>query len=322
MPLDRRSFLRNSSSCAAWILGLAAAAPLATRRAFAQDGERKTVAKEKWARLEQVTDNVWALISTPFESRDFTTVSNGGIIAGKERVLVVEAMNQARGATWLAERAQELTGRWPTDVVVTHYHADHSSGSSGFEKSGQPTTLWLTADTQKRMEQTNRSRSEPLPMLKTVKTIDADQPTKLDLGERQVTVATLSGHTNSDVTIEVQDPNVIFCGDLFFNRLIPNYLDAKPATLHQSVAKLRREAKTLYIPGHGSAASPQDLKLYQEFLVMMEDAARAAFKKGDESQAAGGAFQLPEKFANWYIFSPQVVPRAFAAWYREFETQK
>ena len=58
------------------------------------------------------------------------------------------------------------------------------------------------------------------------------------------------------------------------------------------------------------------------FLAMMEESARSAFGKGTEAQVAAEAFRLPDRFAKWYIFSPQVVPRAFAAWYRELETEK
>lgn len=319
---DRRTFLKDSTSCAAWVLGLSAISPLATRRAFAQSAERKIVAKEPWGRLEQIADSVWGLISTPFESRDFTTVSNGGIIAGKERVLIIEALNQPTGAKWLAERAKELTGRWPTDVIVTHFHSDHSAGSGGFVSDDTDTGLWLTAETRELIEQQNKRRRAPLPMLKTIKSIDSKKPTPMDLGGRTVVVSSHIGHTASDVIVELKDPNVVFCGDLFFNKLIPNYSDAKPATLKTTVANLKREQETLYIPGHGAVASPQDLIVYQEFLAMMEDSVRTSHAKGDDVNAAAAAFKLPEEFAKWYIFSPQVVPRAFAAWYREFDVDR
>lgn len=314
---NRRSFLKQSSSCASWIMGLAAASPLAVRQAFGQTAERKIVAKESWGRLEEVADGIWALVSTPFETRDFTTVSNGGIIAGKDKVLVIEALNQPKGAKWLAEQAQDLTGRWPTDVVVTHYHSDHSAGSSGYQLEDSETRLWLTTETKTRIEEQNASRNNAPPVLSPVRSIDSTTPMELDLGDRSIRLSSCIGHTSSDVIVEVTDPNVIFCGDLFFNRLVPNYMDAKPNKLKQSVASLERESETLYVPGHGSLASPTDLKIYQDFLAMIEDAVTASHKKGDDAQAAAASFKLPEPYTDWYIFSPQVIPRAFASWYRE-----
>ena len=37
-----------------------------------------------------------------------------------------------------AAKARELTGRWPTHVVVTHYHADHANGVAGYLSSETP----------------------------------------------------------------------------------------------------------------------------------------------------------------------------------------
>lgn len=318
MKTSRRDFL-TQSSCAAWVMGLAAASPIATRVAFAQTGQRKIVSKAKWARLEQIVDGMWAMVSTPFESRDFTTVSNGGIIAGKDRVLIVEAFNKPEGARWLAEEAKRLTGKWPTDVVVTHFHSDHSAGAVGFQTDASDTALWLTKETKQLIETKNKRGDKEPELLKTVKTVATDKPTVIDLGGRKVELRNSVGHTPSDVTIELEDPNVVFCGDLFFNKLVPNYSDAMPTKLKKTVATFKREKDTLYVPGHGSVATPRDLALYREFLDMMESAARDAFRAGTDARAAAAAFKLPKKFADWYIFSPQVVPRAFAAWYRDLQ---
>ena len=51
------------------------------------------VAREPFGNLEKVADGVWALISTPLGGNN-TTVSNGGIIAGKSGVLAIEGFNQ------------------------------------------------------------------------------------------------------------------------------------------------------------------------------------------------------------------------------------
>lgn len=320
MVVDRRKFLSKAGSCAAWIFGLSAAYPMPTRAAFSQTDSRKVVAKELWARLEELSDGIWAVVSTPFESRDFTTVSNGGIIAGKDRVLVIESFNEAKGASWLAEQAKKLTGKWPTDVVVTHFHADHSAGSEGYRSPGQATKLWLTEKTRSLIESQNRQRNRSSSMLEDIENLDSTKPVTLDLGGRTVTLTSHVGHTPSDVVIEVNEPSVVFCGDLFFNRLVPNYSDARPIVLKKTVAGLARQPDTLYVPGHGSIAGAADLATYQEFLQTIEDAVRTAHQRGAEIPAAAAAYQLPERFAEWYIFSPQVIPRAFSAWYRELDS--
>src|SRR5262245_6524165 len=120
---SRREFLAQSGSCAAHLALASLAMPPILRSRWASATVGRLVAQEKFARLEQIGPGVWALISTPL-NKDFTTVSNGGIIAGKNGVLAIEGFMQPAGAAWLSTKAKELTGRLPTHVVVTHYHSD------------------------------------------------------------------------------------------------------------------------------------------------------------------------------------------------------
>jgi glyoxylase-like metal-dependent hydrolase (beta-lactamase superfamily II) len=52
--------------------------------------------------------------------------------------LAIEGFNQPQGAEWLAGKARQLTGKWPTHVVLTHYHADHANGVAGYQSGGHP----------------------------------------------------------------------------------------------------------------------------------------------------------------------------------------
>ena len=123
MGQTRRTFISRSLSCAAWLVGGLALAPASVRNAFAARPKKRIVAEEDFARIERIADGVWAVISTPLKDggRHFTTTSNGGIVAGRDGVLVVEGFYTAEGGAWLAEQARRLTGREPTHVVVTHY---------------------------------------------------------------------------------------------------------------------------------------------------------------------------------------------------------
>ena len=129
--ISRRDFVARSGTCAAHLALAAAVAPDALRTAWAQTPLGAVVAREPFGSLEQVADGIWALISTPLGG-DRTTLSNGGIIAGRSGVVAIEGFNQPAGAAWLGAKARELTGRWPTHVVVTHYHADHANGVAGY----------------------------------------------------------------------------------------------------------------------------------------------------------------------------------------------
>ena len=53
----------------------------------------------------------------------------------------------------------------------------------------------------------------------------------------------------------------------------------------------------------------------------MEQAARTAHAAGKTAEQAASDYRLQGKFADWYVFSGEVIPRAFAAWYREFDAE-
>lgn len=315
-PITRRAFLATSSSCAGH-LALAAFGVPAMRRRQWTPVQGPIVAAEPFGRLEKVAHGVWALISTPLNG-DRTTLSNGGLIAGRGGVLAIEGFNQPEGARWLAERSKELTGRWPTHVVVTHYHADHSNGVQGYLTEGEQPALHSTAATRDLVIARNLPAvAERTAALRDAQTLDPAQPTTVDLGDRRVLVRPAGGHTPSDVTLELADPPVMFCGDLMWNAMFPNYVDAAPSLLTRSARALRRAKGTSYVPGHGALANEADLDRYLALLDEIEHAARDAHAKGIDAATAGAAYQLPASLGEWTLFNKVFFVRAFAAWNRE-----
>jgi len=317
---SRRAFLASSASCAAHIAVAAAFAPAAVRRLWAQPmGNRPpapVVAREPFGRLEQVADGIWALISTPL-SGDRTTLSNGGIIAGRSGVLAVEGFMTPEGARWLATRARELTGRWPTHAVLTHYHADHANGVAGYMGEGSP-AVHSTPETRSAVLEKNQPADQARSAaLANVTMVEAGSGTTLDLGGRRVSLVRRRGHTASDVSIEVEEPSVVFTGDLIWNAMFPNYVDAIPSALSASVKALRRSRATTYVPGHGSVANEADVGRYLSLLDEVEGAARASHGRGTPAAEAGAAFAVPPALGEWLLFNKVFFERAFAAWYRE-----
>ncbi|HEX9630863.1 MAG TPA: MBL fold metallo-hydrolase [Gemmatimonadales bacterium] len=316
MPvLSRRVFLERSSSCAAH-LALALALPASMRRRWAQQPAGRVVAQEAFGSLEQVADGVWALISDPL-SGDRTTLANGGIIAGTDGVLAVEGFFQPAGATWLAERARERTGRWPTHVVLTHYHADHANGVAGYGAGAMP-TVHATGVTRDDVASRNRPPDDArAAALAAAELLTEQSPTTLDLGGRRVRIVPRQGHTASDVSVELDEPAVVFCGDLVWNAMVPNYVDALPSKLAAAVRALRRTEPTIYVPGHGAVAREAAFDRYVAMIDAIEDGARQAHARGQSAAEGGAAFALPASLGDWIMFSPTYFERAFAAWYRE-----
>ena len=320
MPIiSRRAFIGESSSCAAHLALAALAGPVAWRRVWRRQSTGRVVAREPFGTLLGVADGVWALISDPLGG-DRTTLSNGGLIAGTDGVLAIEGFYQPAGAAWLAGKARELTGRWPTHVVLTHYHADHANGIAGYVTDGAMPAVHATATTRDDVVARNRPPDDArTAALAAVELLTDPAPTVLDLGGRRVRIVPRRGHTASDVSVELDDPAVVFCGDLVWNGMVPNYVDAVPSQLSAAVRALRRPDPTIYVPGHGAVAREPEFDRYVTLIDAIEEGARAGHARGQTPAEAAAGFTLPPSLGEWTLFSPAYFERAFTAWYREVD---
>jgi glyoxylase-like metal-dependent hydrolase (beta-lactamase superfamily II) len=279
-------------------------------------------AQEPWGRLIEIADGVWALISDPMA--DPTTLCNGGIVAGRSGVAVIEAFASTRGAEWMAEQARRLTGRWPDLVVVSHYHGDHAAGLPGFGLSESAPEVWMTEGTRGRLasglEGTPPERAEPMAAaLERVAARPDDEGGTLDLGGRRLRFAGRRGHTASDVTVEFDDPPTVFCGDLVWNEMFPNYVDARPSELRRAVGAIAVGRDTALIPGHGPLADAEAFARYVTVLDAVEAHAREALRTGRSAAEAAADFALPDASAGWTSFSSSYFERAIGAWLTELE---
>ena len=211
----------------------------------------------------------------------------------------------------MALQAMRLVGRPPTHVILTHHHGDHTGGLRGAAETAEVVMLAtdLTRDTV-----LARSRNAPADVLGRVELVSGGGPTEIDLGNRSLLLVPRRGHTDSDLSIEISDPSVVFCGDLVWNGMFPNYVDAVPDQLSQNVRVLRRGEATTYVPGHGPLADDAAVGAYIELLDDVEAAARAAIERGLTAEQAGEAYRLPRGMADWTLFSPQYFTRAIGAW--------
>lgn len=296
----RRDFLRWTASLGAGaLLTSLGASPAAAAPA------------EPWGTLEPVGPDVWAMLSTPLADR--TTLCNGGLVAGRDGVLLVEAFGSDAGARWMRERARALTRREPTQVLLTHYHADHAGGIRGAREAGA--ALLCTART--RDDVRTRNAGAPVELLAHAQLLPADGEQLLDLGGRRVRLVSLDGHTGSDVVAVVEDAGVVFAGDLVWYGMFPNFVDATPSRLSQSVRRLRALEARVYVSGHGRTTDTAGMDAYLELLGLVERAARDAHARGASAEAAAVDFRLPAAMADWTLFNPRYFERAIGAWLRE-----
>ena len=315
--LSRREVLQTGSYLA---LGLAGGLHPSI---LAASDSAKILDRQAWGYLQEISEGVWAVVSTPLIGKDWTTGCNGGLIAGKERVLAIESFVKPAGARWLGEQVQKISGRRPTDVLITHFHGDHANGLEGYSSTDSP-TLWVTRTTLDLIRDEDSQRENPpsderLEMLENASILADEHPTQIDLGGRAVSVHPRRGHTPSDVTIEMDEPSIVFAGDLVWNGLFPNYRDTEASAFTRSIRALRREEKTTYVSGHGALSSGADVDTLLTLVESVEKAARKGHEGGIPLEEAAAEFQLPSSVADWVLFNPKYFEVAFKAWYQELK---
>lgn len=139
----------------------------------------------------------------------------------------------------------------------------------------------------------------------------------IDLGGRRLRISSADGHTDSDLVVTLEDPPVIWCGDLVWNGLFPNYVDATPSRLSASVRLLASQPASVWVPGHGELADRGAMASYVALIDDVEEAARRAIDRGDPVDAAAAAYVPPASLGEWTTFSPRYHETAFRAWERE-----
>jgi len=299
---SRRTFLKAGLGCGAYTVLASQFAPLSVRRVFAATPSGETVITEPYARVEKLAEGVWAVVSTPLTG-GFTTVSNGGIVQGKNGVLAIEGFMSPKGGEWLRGVAEKLTGQPLTHVALTHYHSDHVGGIKGYLKKDTNPAVIATEKTKATM-----SGGDAV----TISNLET-----LDLGGRKIHFQSLRGHTDSDMTISLDDPSVAWCGDLLWNGMFPNYVDARPTELLTNCKTLLANSSTTYVPGHGSLPNETEIENYIAVLENIGEAAQKSIEAGTPASEGWKSYKVPASLGEWALFRPNIFEAAFVAWEKE-----
>lgn len=311
-----------ATGCVAHVLLNASCAPRSQRVRWTAPAN-PVLTTTPFARVEAIGADAWAVISTPLGG-DRTTFANGGIIAGRNGVVAIEGFYRAAGAEWLAQQARQLTGRWPTHVVLTHYHVDHASGVAGYGAGAAVAPRVHSTDITRKLA----LGGGPVAPVKDaalervfadVVLVPGDKTTRIDLGGRVLTLEPFTGHTGSDLAIHDDDAHISWTGDLVWHRMFPNYVDATPSRLAASVRALARRlesSRAVMVPGHGARIGRDGMRDYLGLLESLEQVARAGHAAGTPAAQVAATYTVPTALGEW-MASKTSVERAITAWYRE-----
>ena len=260
--------------------------------------------------LKPLGHGVYAAIDNPKGESG----ANAGFVVGDEAVAVIDTFEHESAARALLGEIRMITKLPIKFVVNTHYHLDHVAGNAVFAKEGavivahRNVPSWIHTENLKffgkniTLEQKSEVENLAAPNML------YDSSTELRLGSVSLRVEYFPGHTGGDSIVMVQDKSpVVFCGDLFWNRTLPNLIDASTLPWLETLStftKLSEETPAQFVPGHGEPGNATDVVNFRGYLSDLREWVTAAKKEGKSGSAVVDAVlpQLKEKYGSWQLF--------------------
>lgn len=257
--------------------------------------------------LHQAGKGIWVAIAVPGSHAG----SNSGFVIGDDSVLVVDSFEDPAAAKALLKVIHEKTPLPVRYLVNTHYHLDHVSGNGVYQAAGAVILAQRNVRDWERTEnlkffggkitpaQRKMVQSYVLPSVLYRRGIE------LYLGHRRIVVRVLPGHTGGDSIVAIPDARVVFTGDLFWNRSLPNLIDADTRAQIQSNATFLTDyPDDTFVPGHGEIGKADDVRAFRGYLVTLRHAIASASNKGEAGNTLQQRVlqQLKSDYGNWHYF--------------------
>src|SRR5277367_5701186 len=264
--------------------------------------------------LKQIAPKVWAAI----DDAKGDAGANAGFVVGDDGVAVIDSFeNEAAAKAMLAE-IRRVTPLPVKFVVNTHYHLDHVAGNAVFAKEGAAIVghhsirAWIHTENLKffgdKITPAQRSLVEHLLAPEVV----YDSGVTLYLGSRRIDVLHFEGHTGGDSVVNIPDAGVVFCGDLFWRKALPNLIDATTSAWIPTLDDIPNlpanvmpgksvDRATIFVPGHGDVGNTADVKDFQAYLVNLQTLVQPPLQAGkkDEELVAAVMPELSKSYGNW-----------------------
>ena len=245
--------------------------------------------------------------------------SNAGFIVGSDGVTVVDTFTAVAPAKDLLAEIRKVTNLPIRYVVNTHYHLDHVGGNAVFAETGATIIAQRNVAAWERTENLKFFGPDPKPERRAlVEALVLPNKTyidkiDLDLGNRTIKVRYMLGHTGGDSVVFVKDKNtdVVFAGDLVWQKHLPNLIDASTAPWVETLNKLLVEhPNATFVSGHGGLATVADVKDFRDYLATLRsDIAKAqADGKTGEDLVATVSDELKPTYGTWGFFNYFIKP--------------
>ena len=262
--------------------------------------------------ITRIGDGIYAAIG----GDDDPAESNGGFIVGSNGVVVIDTFEDVSPAKNLLLAIRKITNLPIRFVINTHYHLDHVGGNAVFAEAGATILAQRNVRAWERTENLKFFGTDPKPekraYVEAFVMPDMTYTNAVDiyLGNRLIQVRYMLGHTGGDSVVIVPSgkdytTDIVFGGDIIWQKHIPNLVDASTALWTQTLEKLMADhPKAVFVPGHGNLATATDVSDFQGYLVALRSSVAKAQQKGKSGSELHDAVlaELKDTYATWGFF--------------------
>jgi glyoxylase-like metal-dependent hydrolase (beta-lactamase superfamily II) len=232
--------------------------------------------------VEKLRDNIAVLIGSG---------GNIAVLHGPEGKLLIDA-GLAGSRAQISAGLASLGAAPVRHVVNTHWHFDHTDGNAWLH--GEGATIVAHENTRKRLSNATRVEDwdftfPPAPKDALPTRVFAKDE-KLEFGGTTVVLKYYGpAHTDTDVSAEFADENIIHLGDTWWNGHYP-FVDYSTGGSIDGMIKAteanlaRGSEKTVFIPGHGPVGDRVHLAEYRDMLVTIRERVATLKKQGRSIQ--------------------------------------
>jgi glyoxylase-like metal-dependent hydrolase (beta-lactamase superfamily II) len=236
---------------------------------------------------------------------------NIAVLTGRDGKLLVDAGITA-SRPGITEALASLSSDPVKHLINTHWHFDHTDGNEWLHSIGAEITAH--ENTRKHLSNTTRvdmwkftfppSPKGALP----TKVFKNDHQLRLN-GERLILKHYAPAHTDSDISVEFTDADILHVADTWWNGHFPfidyntgGSINGMIQATEGNIAKV--SARTIVIPGHGPVGDKAGLIEFRDMLVTVRDKVAALKKEGksvDEIVASKPTATYDEKWGGFVI---------------------
>jgi cyclase len=269
--------------------------------------------------VQKLADGVWA--AQPAKG------SNVGWFLYGDGVVAVDSGGDAATANDILKQIADTTGGKPVRyLVLTHAHADHSSGARAFaaagaqvicqENAASPILTFITQSTNDPTDPLAGKRNV-FPTLMTV----SERLILFD-GRRRADIQWLGpAHTMADLVVVLPAEKVLFAGDLAPNGRLPDLhlADADPGAWAKTLPRLAAVPIEKMVPGHGTIGPTTGIADTLAYLRGLDEIVKKLVRSGTPEEYLEVRLREPDNRIPNVPFSEAHLKNAVAVFHREKE---